>query len=147
MPNPRFFKHIYLLLNAPVVSVHTVNTFQCNTLWISIYYPVCFYLSRLRLAWDALVLEPLETGVGISPFSDGLKPSLMDTGRGAGPDGSWITMTSSLLCWPRCSLAKSKPFTLGVCSYGHEQTGIKVTAIQALDRMAHRETSRFREYI
>ena len=68
---------------------------------------------------DALV-EALDKGVGISPFSDGLKPSLKHKGRGPGPGpgwtASWITMTSSLLCWPRCSLAKSKPFTLGACN-------------------------------
>lgn len=46
------------------------------------------YLSRLRLVWDALVEEPFEMGVGISPFSDGLRPSFTDIGRGPGPDGS-----------------------------------------------------------
>lgn len=57
----------------------------------------------------ALVDDPLDLGVLMSPPSEGVA-SLM--GAGSGP-GSWITMMSSLLCWPRCSLAKSKPFTLG----------------------------------
>lgn len=84
-------------------------------------------LPRLRPLRDALVEEAefLDTGVRISPFSDGLRTSLMDTGRGPGPGpggtGSWITMTSSLLCWPRCSLAKSNPFTLGACNWGQGQ--------------------------
>lgn len=58
--------------------------------------------------------EPLDLGVDASVFSLALG-SL--AGAGAGK-GSWITLRSSLLCWPRCSLAKSKPFTLGVCSWG-----------------------------
>lgn len=78
-------------------------------------------LPLLRPPRDAFVEEAdvLEMGVGISPFSDGLRPSLMDTWTGPRPDGtgSWITMTSSLLCWPRCSLAKSKPLTVGACSW------------------------------
>lgn len=56
--------------------------------------------------------EVLDLGLGTSPFSDGVV-SLIGPGKGA---GSWIIRTSSLLCWPRCCLAKSKPFTLGACS-------------------------------
>lgn len=71
------------------------------------YFTSSTDLSRLRPLRDTLVEEPevLDLGVGISPFSDGLRPSVMDKGRGpeAGPGGtgSWITMTSSLFCWPR----------------------------------------------
>lgn len=77
-------------------------------------------LSRLRPLRDALEeeAEVLDMDVGISPFSDVLRPSLMERGSGSGGTGSCITMTSSLLCWPRCSLAKSKPFTLGACNWG-----------------------------
>lgn len=57
-------------------------------------------------------MEVLDLGLGTSPFSDGVA-SLIGPGKGA---GSWIIRTSSLLCWPRCCLAKSKPFTLGACS-------------------------------
>ena len=98
-----------------------VNSFFCSALKRSTD------LSRLRPLRDALVEEAefLDIGVGISPFSDGLKPSLIDMGRGPGPGpggmGSWITITSSLPCWPRCSLAKSKPFTLGACNWGAEE--------------------------
>lgn len=100
-----------------------MNSFSesCSTVRPSVY------LSLLLPLRDPFVelTEALETGVGISPFSDGLKPSLMDVGSGPEPSpggtDSWITMTSSLLCWPRCSLAKSKPFTLGACNWGAEQ--------------------------
>lgn len=81
---------------------------------------LCTHRSRRRLPREALEEEFLEAGVGTSPLLDGLKPSLagMDWAPGPGPEGagSWITMMSSLLCWPRCSLAKSKPLTLGACS-------------------------------
>lgn len=69
-------------------------------------------LPRRRLDRPTLVDEPLDLGVLRSPPSEGVA-SL--TGAGIGP-ASWITMMSSLLCWPRCSLAKSKPLTLGACS-------------------------------
>lgn len=96
----------------------------------SLYYVIycirlmCFPSSTdlsLRLPpWEALVEEAEVLAVAISPLSDGLGPSLMAVGSGpdagAGGTGSWITMTSSLLCWPRWSLAKSKPFTLGACN-------------------------------
>lgn len=79
------------------------------------------HLSCLRLLRDVF-LECLDTGAGSSPFSDAPRPSLAGTGTGPepGPGGaaSWITMTSSLLCWPRCSLAKSKPLTVGACNWG-----------------------------
>lgn len=57
------------------------NSFFCSTLKRSTD------LSRLRLLRDALVEEAefLDIGVGISPFSDGLKPSLIDMGSGPGP--------------------------------------------------------------
>lgn len=75
-------------------------------------------LSRLRKLRDALVEEAefLDMGVGTSPFWEELGPSLSEMGRGPAGMDSWTTMTSSLFCWPRCSLAKSKPFTLGACN-------------------------------
>jgi hypothetical protein len=54
-----------------------------------------------------------DLGLGTSPFSEGVVWSFTGPGSGA---GSWIIRMSSLLCWPRCCLAKSKPFTLGICS-------------------------------
>lgn len=74
---------------------------------------------RCWLLRDTLVEEPLDLGVDASVFSLALG-SLAEAGAG---NGSWITLRSSLLCWPKCSLAKSKPLTLGVCSWSEREGG------------------------
>ena len=77
-------------------------------------------LPRLRALREALVEEtevPFDLGVGTSPYSDAASLELRLGRGGPGAPASWITMMSSLLCWPRCSLAKSKPFTLGAWSW------------------------------
>lgn len=105
-------------------------------MWECVIWTVSFHLSCLLLLRDAFVEGPefLDMGAESSSFSEGLRPSLVGIGRGPepGPDGaaSWITMMSSLLCWPRCSLAKSNPFTVGACNWGQEQRGEKTGGMQ-----------------
>lgn len=85
----------------PLINCHLLQFILC--LWTDL--PLC------RTVFEGFE-EVLDFGLGTSPFSDGVV-SLIGPGKGA---GSWIIRTSSLLCWPRCCLAKSKPFTLGACS-------------------------------
>lgn len=63
--------------------------------------------------WRMFLEATFDFGLGTSPFSEGVVWSFTGPGGGA---GSWIISMSSLLCWPRCCLAKSKPLTLGICS-------------------------------
>ena len=70
--------------------------------------------------WRTFLEGIFALGLGTSPFSEGVVWSFTGPGSGA---GSWMISISSLLCWPRCCLAKSKPFTLGICNWNrHTQT-------------------------
>ena len=69
--------------------------------------------------WRMFLEGIFALGLGTSPFSEGVVWSFTGPGSGA---GSWMISMSSLLCWPRCCLAKSKPFTLGICNWNtHKQ--------------------------
>lgn len=106
------------------------NTVNSTHLPQLVFLPLWTDLPLCRTVFEGFE-EVLDLGLGTSPFSDGVV-SLIGPGKGA---GSWIIRTSSLLCWPRCCLAKSKPFTLGACSCKRRKTKNKNYEWQWVQRL------------